>query len=146
MRPGFTVLELLVAVTIVAILGAVAVPGGRRMLAGWQLNAAARQVVMDLKLARGRAIAESTTRRLRFAPPGDAYQHERQRPSGGYTSVGPATRLPDGIVVTECTAAGSGVGFRPRGQAATFGTIRLQNTHGDERRVVVDIAGRMRVQ
>ena len=48
--------------------------------------------------------------------------------------------------VVDCTAAGDGVGFRPRGYAITFGTITLRNASGDERRVIVDIAGRMRVQ
>ena len=146
MRAGFTLLELLIALALVAALSALAVPGMGRMLAGWRLNAAARQVVMDLKLARGRAISESTTRRVRFPVPGRAYQHERQRPSGTYTAAGPATQLPDGVSVADCTAAGSGIGFRPRGYAATFGTIRLRNDDGDERLVVVDIAGRMRVQ
>ena len=53
---------------------------------------------------------------------------------------------PTACIVVDCTAAGDGVGFRPRGYAITFGTITLRNASGDERRVIVDIAGRMRVQ
>jgi type IV fimbrial biogenesis protein FimT len=146
MRTGFTLLELLVALAIGAALSGIAILELQRALAGWRLNAAARQVIMDLKQARGRAIAESVTHRVRFTSPGSDYQLERQRPTGAYTAVGPATNLPDGIAVVECTALGASVGFRPRGHAATFGTIRLRNGSGEERRVVVDIAGRMRVQ
>jgi prepilin-type N-terminal cleavage/methylation domain-containing protein len=143
---GFTLFELLIALALATVLAATAVPELRRSLAGWRINAAARLVVMDLKHARARAIAESATHRIRFATPGGAYQLERQRANGAYTDIGPSTQLGDGILVVECTAPGSGVAFRPRGHAATFGTVRLRNATGDERRVVIDIAGRMRVQ
>ncbi|MGD9765806.1 MAG: prepilin-type N-terminal cleavage/methylation domain-containing protein [Candidatus Binatia bacterium] len=142
---GFTLLELLVALTLLAALSGVAVPRARVLLQSWQLSAAARQVVMDLKLVRARAIGAGITHRLRFAVPGTAYQQER-RSGSGYAAAGPPTQLPDGVQVVECTAGGGGVAFRPRGYAASFGTITLRNRAGHERRVVVDIAGRLRVR
>lgn len=145
-RRGFTLLELLVALGLVAVLTGTAVLGYRRMVAGWRLNAAARQVVMDLKLARARAILDSTTHRVHFRVPGSSYQHERQQPSGEYVAVGPPTALPSDIAVIGCSGAGSGISFRPRGHAAAFGTITLRNDGGDQRAVIVDIVGRTRVQ
>jgi prepilin-type N-terminal cleavage/methylation domain-containing protein len=142
---GFTLLELLTALALVAALSATAIPDLRRTLAAWRLNGAARQVVMDLKLARARAIVGGATARVHFTVPGTSYQHECVR-GGAYVATAPRTRLPDGVAIADCTAAGDGVGFRPRGLAATFGTITLRDGHGDERRVVVDIAGRMRIQ
>jgi len=142
---GFTLLELLTALALAAALSALALPDLRRGLAAWRLNAAARQVVMDLKLARAHAIADGATQRLRFTVAAAVYQRERQG-RAGYLAVAPPTQLPDGILVADCTAAGDGVGFRPRGLAATFGTITLRDARGEERKVVVDIAGRMRVQ
>jgi Tfp pilus assembly protein FimT len=144
--PGLTLFELLIAVALAGVLGAVAVPAVQRQLDRWRLGAAARQVVMDLKLARARAIASGAAQRVRFAVPGGSYQHERQRPGGGYAPYGPATALPDGVRVVDCTATGDGIGFRPRGHAITFGTVTLLGAAGDQRQVVVDIAGRMRVQ
>ena len=138
-------LELLTALALVGVLSGIAVPQLRRSLAGWRLNAAARQVVMDLKLARARAIVGGATARLHFGVPGSSYQHEQQR-GESYVATTPPTQLNDGIAIVDCTAAGDGVSFRPRGLAAAFGTITLRDPHGDERRVVVDIAGRMRVQ
>ena len=145
-RAGFTLLELLIAVALLAVLGATAVPSFQRQLERWRIGAAARQVVMDLKVARGRAIVGGAAHRIHFTLPGGSYQLERQRPGGSYAATGPATLLPDGVRVVDCTAAGDGIGFRPRGHAITFGTVTLRNASGDERRVVVDIAGRMRVQ
>ncbi len=145
-RRGFTLLELVIAVALVGVLSAVAVPSVQRQIALWRIGAAARQVVMDLKSARARAIAGGAAERVHFAVPGGTYQLERQRPGGSYAAIAPATRLPDGVRVVDCTATGDGIGFRPRGYAMTFGTVTLRNASGDERRVVVDIAGRMRVQ
>jgi prepilin-type N-terminal cleavage/methylation domain-containing protein len=145
-RHGFTLLELLIAVSLGAVLAGTALLGYRRMLAGWRLDAAARQVVMDLKLARAWAILDSATHRVRFAVPGTSYQHERQRPSGTYEPNAPPTVLPPDVEIADCTGAGSGISFRPRGYAAAFGTVALRNRDGATRAVVVDIMGRMRVQ
>ena len=145
-RRGFTLLELLIALCIFGVLGAIAAPAYRRALAGWRLSAAARQVVLDLKLARARAILDSATHRVRFSVPGSSYQHERQRPSGTYEPSGPATTLPADVSVIACTASGSGISFRPRGNAGAFGSVSLRNSDGDLRAVIVDIVGRVRVQ
>ena len=145
-RRGFTLLELLIGLALCAVLAGTALLGVPRMLAGWRLSAAARQVVMDLKLTRARAILDSATHRLRFAAPGTTYQHERQRPSGAYEPVGPAISLPADVEIADCSGAGSGISFRPRGQAGAFGTVTLRNHDGDQRAVVVDIVGRTRVQ
>lgn len=143
---GLTLLELLIALAVIAVLGGIALPDAQRQLDGWRLAAAARQVVMDLKLARAAAIAGGATHRVRFAIPGTAYQHERRRATSGYERVGDPVDLPEGIGVVACTAIGDSIAFRPRGFAATFGTLTLRNRRGDQRRVVVDIAGRLRVR
>ena len=143
---GFTLLELLVGLGLAAVLTGTALLGTRRSVAGWRLSAAARQVVMDLKLARARAILDSATHRVRFTVPGSSYQHERQQPSGTYVAVGPAPPLPSDVAVIGCTGAGTGISFRPRGHAGAFGTITLRNVDGEQRAIVVDIVGRTRVQ
>ncbi len=143
---GFTLLELLVALALLAATSGLAVPAWQRQLDDWRLAAATRQVVMDLKVARARSISSGVTHRVHFPDAAAQYTLERQQAGGAYAAAAPATALPDGVRVVECTAAGSGVSFRPRGHAAAFGTITLRNRAGAERQVVVDIAGRMRVQ
>jgi prepilin peptidase dependent protein A len=143
---GFTLLELLIVLSLGALLAGAALLNGPRLLAGWRLGAAARQIVMDLKLARARAILSSATHRVHFAVPGATYCHERQSPSGTYDPIAPATGLPSDVSIAACTAAGAGISFRPRGNAGAFGTVTLRNAYGDQRTVVVDIVGRVRVQ
>lgn len=143
---GFSLPELIVVVIVSSTVLATALLAYRPMLARWRLHAAVRQVVMDLKVARVRAIAESTDHRIVFRVPGKAYRHEARHSPGGYVPDGPPTALPFGVETIECTAVGASVTFRPRGHASTFGSITLRNAEGDLRRIVVDMAGRLRVQ
>jgi Tfp pilus assembly protein FimT len=141
-----TVLELTVVVSLILVLAGTALFGYRAALSTFRLNGAARQVVLDLKVTRLRAMAESVDRRLHLPDQSRVYQPQEKGPAGSYADDGPPTWLPEGIRVVNCSGAGSSISFRPAGYAGAFGTIILANSDGAERRVVVDIAGRMRVQ
>ena len=143
---GLTVVEILVALIILGVLAAIAVPNVAALRSRWQLSAAARQIVMDLKVARTRAIADIANHRVRFAVHGSSYQPQRQGTDGSYANEGTSVALADGIVIDSCTATAAAVGFRPQGNASTFGTVTLRNDAGAQRRIVVDIVGRMRVE
>ena len=88
---------------------------------------------MDLKLARARAIAGGGDAAHALRRRGCDLSARAAAAGGAYAAIAPATRLPDGVRVVDCTAAGDGVGFRPRGHAGTFGTVTLRNASGDER-------------
>lgn len=129
-----------------ATLGSAALLGYNRSFADWRLEAAARQLVLDLAVARMRTIAESAGHRLRFGAPSAAYEHQREAEPGRYELLGGPRGLPEGVQIVGCTARGSTIGFRPRGHASTFGTVILRGSTGSERRVIVDIAGRARIE
>ena len=141
---GFSLLELLVVVALIAILTGLAVLGHRGIRQQLHLHMAARQVMMDLKLARMRAVREHVNYRIAFAGGGAGYQMQRKTGSA-YRDDGAPTPLPRGIWITDCTARDDAIMFVPRGSAGSFGTITLGNENGESRHVVVDIAGRMRV-
>lgn len=116
---------------------------------GWRadlaLQAATRQVVADLAFARLRAAATNRSHRL-LVEAGEAAYRIQGNSDSGYQDVRRPVRLPFGVQVASCNASGGAFTFRPRGNAATFGTLTLRNDAGRERLVVVDIAGRVRVQ
>ncbi len=143
---GFSLLELLVVLALITALSGVALLQGPRLLGGWRLAAAARQIVMELKFARARAILTSATHRVHFFTADSTYRQERQRASGTYDAIAAAAPLPTSVAIAACTAAGSGISFRPRGNAGAFGTVTLRNAYGQQRAVIVDIVGRIRVQ
>lgn len=142
---GFSVLELIVVVSLASVLAAIGVLGHQALRPSLNLSMATRQVVMDLKVARMSAIARNLTNRVVFASGGSQYQLQRKTGSS-YSNEGAPVVLPQGIVIADCTAVGSAISFRPRGNAGSFGTVTIQNGKGDVRRVIVDIAGQVRVQ
>lgn len=58
---GFTLIELIVIIAIVAIFAAIAVPNFLSYMPKYRLNGAARQVMGDLMAARMKAVKENTT-------------------------------------------------------------------------------------
>lgn len=143
---GLTLIELLFAIALAGVVTGGAMLGLRGLRDRWALGASVRQVVLDLRLARVRSIAEARPHRLLFEAPAAAYQREARDDGGGYVEIGSSRRLPDGVKVSGCTARGSAIGFQPRGNASSFGSVTLQGRGGGVRAVTVDMVGRIRVQ
>lgn len=141
---GLTLLELLVALALAGTLAGSAALYAPELVAGWKLGVAARQVAVDLRQTRMMAIHAGRNHRLHFTVGSAQYTIERQE-TGGYVHRPRQIKLPEGVRVTACTAAGSSITFQPRGNAATFGTITLTHQSGRQRRVVVDLVGRVRI-
>ena len=143
---GFTLLELMIVLSLVSIITGIGALSHRAMRPGLELSAATRQVVMDLKLARMRAATQGVGHRIVFPDGGVRYQPQRQGSNGSYTDAGTSVPLPQGIQIADCSANSDAIGFRPRGNAASFGTVTLRNSRGDVRQVIVNINGQVRVQ
>jgi len=141
---GFTLFELLVALSLAAVLSGVAISGWRGMRVRWDLKSALTQVALDLRLTRMRSIVEGRPHRLHFDVPGSHYWREVQQPNRTYRVDGESA-LPAGIQILDCTGAGDAIGFQPRGHASPFGRVRLRGADGTEREIVVSMAGRMRI-
>lgn len=74
-RPrGFSLVELVIVLVIVAVLGAIAAPRFATAAARGQAQAAADRVAADLDLARQRARATSATYSISFNPTSDIYK------------------------------------------------------------------------
>ena len=141
---GFSLLELVIVLSLAAILAAIGVLAHQALRPRLNLSMAARQLMMDLRSARMHAVKDHLNYRLVF--PGGSGSYQAQRRSGdGYQDDGYPIALQSGIIVAECTARDHAITFAPRGNAATFGTITIRNDIGDVRHVTVNIAGQVRV-
>jgi Tfp pilus assembly protein FimT len=140
---GTTLLDLVVAAAVVAVLGAVVAWNAHAWLSDFRLHSAAYQVLADLRLVRARALATATSGRIAFRS-GDAWYRKQEKVGKEYVDTA-AVPLPRGIAVAGCNALQGAITFTPRGTASTFGTVTLQSEDGKSVRVVVDIAGRVRI-
>lgn len=137
---GFTLIEVIVAMAIVSVLAAIAVPAGIILLPTYSLNSAARQVQSELHRIKMQAIAGNVTFQLAFSNTSGSYTIERV----GATTAQQGTKpLPGGIDVKRTIT----LGFTSRGTASPGGggTVRLCNSQGAGTNVVLSSTGRVRV-
>jgi prepilin-type N-terminal cleavage/methylation domain-containing protein len=137
-RAGFTVIELMAAISVAGLLMATAMPFFTKTLPGLRLTDAARQIATDLQQVRMRAIAQSIPHQINFS----ASTYVIQRCSGACANDGGNLALPEGITVTPPSTPPQ---FQPRGTVSSATNIRLSNgTHN--KWVCVKIVGRINIQ
>ena len=141
---GLSLLELVIVLSLLSILAGIGVLGHQALRPRLNLGLAARQVVMDLRMARMHAVTDHVNYRVVFFNGSRTYQ--AQRKSGHeYSNDGLPVSLPEDTVIADCTANGHSISFVPRGNAGSFGTITIRNTMNEVRHVSVNITGRVRV-
>lgn len=134
---GFTVGEMMTAISILGILIAIGMPAFTRTLPGLRLTDAARQVATELQHVRMKAIAQGITQQISFS----TSSYTLQRCNGACTNDSGAIALPEGITVIASAAPQ----FQPRGTATIASTITLSN--GTQQKFVcVRTIGRVNIQ
>ena len=130
---GFSLIELVVVVALMAIFAAVALPRWTSLLPNYALNNSIRQVQSELHHIKMRAAAENVSFQLAYLQ--DAVSYTIQR-----NATALATKpLADGTTITK---EGS-ISFSPRGTASA-NRIRLRNLNGSCKQIVVSPTGRVR--
>jgi prepilin-type N-terminal cleavage/methylation domain-containing protein len=123
---GFTLVELVMVLTITAIIGAMAVPRYSRSLYRYRVDSAARRVAADLELCRSYAKANSSTQTLVFNTSGSTYTGS----FAGFTSSGSylvsLADSPYRVTLTSVSLTSSNsVSFDGFGKPSITGTIGL---------------------
>jgi prepilin-type N-terminal cleavage/methylation domain-containing protein len=131
---GFSLVEMTVALALMVIVTAIAVPGWNRLLPGYQLDSSVRQVQSELHNIKMRAAAENVGFQLQYSDGASSYTIQRD-------SKDLVTKpLPQGVVISK---AGT-ISFSPRGTAGA-NRVRLRHPDGLCKQVVVSATGRVRV-
>lgn len=151
---GFTLIELVVVLTLLAIMAMSVTPVFRGSFSGAQADHAARDLFADLKAAQANAVTEAKEYRVYFAPKENRYwtaHATRNRAGEVYFEPVPllqdaVVRLPDRLVITKMKArpgeeSGTGyLAFYPTG-SSDIGAITLTDARDRNRAYVVETTG-----
>ncbi len=154
-HPGYTLVEVLLVVTVIGIAGAIVVP---QMLQAGEMGvqAAARMLVADILYAQNDAVARQQPRRIIFDAPNDAYRITDQNDQtivaswkgGGLYQVSLASddRF-DGVEVASADFGGvATLDFDDLGAAVAGGAIELNGPNVVYRITVAPFTGQVTVE
>lgn len=149
-QSGFTVMEFILVIAIMAAMAAVAIPGFMQFLPGIRLNGAARQVMSDLMDARMEAVKQNNQYKF-FVLNDRQYKilddNDNDGNDDGGSEVSRIVNIQNNYSDVTLIYDGSPptVAFSPKGTAPDVGTITVQNSSGTKS-VKVSIAGRVKIE
>lgn len=151
---GFTLIELMVVVALVAVLSAIAVPGFRDLLLNQRLAAGTSEFVAALSVARTEALKRSQTVALTPKKTNDwnSGWEVKSMVEGVATTLRAFDALPGGVTVDaglgnalEGKLSYDANGFSRKGDAYQMGCIAFKAETGRRSAVVVSASGRPKV-
>ena len=137
---GFSLVEIVAALAIFAILAAISLPDWGTLLPTFRLNGATRQVQSELHRIKMKAVNENVDFQLVYSDKANSYQVQRDGTPLETKSVA------EGIELRTATSPLT-LEFTPRGTPTTAGTVtvKLCNAKGEGKNIVVSGTGRIRI-
>ncbi len=136
-----TLLELVVAIAVFAILYAIAVPNLQAMRAPYALEGTAYQVAAHVDMARQRAIARNARHRVVFTASG--YHLERETAPNTFEVASGTFATPYGVVIGEPNPGNPT--FNTRGMLAANVSVPLSVDGGGTKMVTINVLGRSKI-
>lgn len=152
---GFTLMELMVVIAIIAILSAIAVPNMISWRTDYKLKGAYENIRADLRLAQGRALRARAAVSVVFSS--SQYDIFVDNGAGGgtegdYNRTGSEPRvrlrrLPAGVTIdlAATTIAGDRTQFDARGRCLATGTVVVRDLSGQPKNISINPLGRIRL-
>lgn len=125
-------------------MSAVATGGWRATGERFALRQAAETVRLALERARQNAISQGSRTHAAFAEGASTFALAEGVDAAG-EAIWRIEHLRDGVRVRSCSARDDTFTFEPRGHASSFGTLHLENHHGDSLRIIANLNGRVRI-
>ena len=150
-KRGFTLIEVVIVLVLLAIVAAIALPSFQRLVVNSPLKTAARDLMGEIALQKERAIAESRQYRLVLDVNGGSYDIQQCQNTGSTCGswssvlVKNLNRYANDISFDSGSTTVTNYVFQTRG-TVTNGTIVLRNNRNSTATIRINIAGRTNVQ
>jgi prepilin-type N-terminal cleavage/methylation domain-containing protein len=150
---GFSLLELMLALSILIIVASIAYPLFQSFVANGNLRSAARDIMADFISLKQKAMAESATYQISFDVGNNTYLIQRIQPPPPPPPLQPQpyTKSPvnfskDIKIQNVAFGSGTSVNFEARGILNPAGNLILVNSRGSTAKITCNIAGRIYVE
>ncbi|HMA66237.1 MAG TPA: GspH/FimT family protein [Desulfosalsimonadaceae bacterium] len=144
-KGGFTLIEMMIAIAIFAILAAIATPNAITWYRNAQFNSAVREVKTKIEGVRMFAVKNNSQAEVTFPAPGgsnNSFQTDKWN-RGTNTHQIQTHNLQTGITVSYDN---NPLQYNSRGMAANIGTITIQNNAGLCREIEISRVGSSRIE
>lgn len=149
-RNGFSLVELLIALSIIGIMTTMAAFGWQRYVANSNLRAATRGLESDLFSIKERAISERLYYRINLNISANNYTISQGSAAGDPYNViqtNDLSALYSGVTLYSSTFPSAQVTFQPRGTlSGNTGSIVLKNTYNYTGTITINFTGRTHVE
>jgi len=148
---GFTLMELIITLALLAIVALIAVPSFQRIAINSNLKTAVRDIASDFALYKERAIAENLMYRISLNVAGNSYQLQQCNnpgsPCGGWTPIQNKnlSAYANDIIFDSVNTTQTNYTFQTRG-TVNMGTVALGNSRNSTATITTNITGRTNVQ
>jgi type IV fimbrial biogenesis protein FimT len=144
---GFTLMEMMVVLAVMAVVSAIAIPSFMSLLPAMRVNGAARQVMGDLMDARMEAVKQNHEFKVFFLN-NHEYKilddNDNDGIDDGGAEISRTIDIQDNYSDVTLSDTGDPI-FSPKGTATALSAITVQNSSGSKT-VSISIAGRVKVE
>ncbi len=157
-KSGFTIIELIIVITIISIIAGLAVPRLTTILPDYKLQKAAGEIISCMQTIKLRAVKENANVIVIFDLDNDKYTAFVDNGAGngiggnkikdGNEDIVMEDAMPSGINLYKFLPSNSSAfGFNSQGLPATsIGSVFIKNNKSNYRRIILNIAGNIRVK
>lgn len=138
---GFSLTELMIAISVMGLLIAIGVPAYGHFMQSWRLNGEANQMATMLRAARNAAVTKNTDVVFAFDQSEGKYFYIEDTDGDGKHSAGEfksgVHTLENGIQIGSFTTPKQWIVFGPKGNTIDGGTISFENSHENTKTIRV---------
>ena len=162
-QAGFTMVELMIVIAVIAILSAIAVPNIINSLPNYRLKAAARDMISNFQKAKMEAVKRNRNVVIEFAPVAyvasgqvGSYKVFVDDGSGGGTAkddiqngserIVAQVNMPKNVSLCATTFAGDKTGFNSRALPLKKGSVKIRNNKSRYYKTSLSFAGNVKLR